>query len=91
MGCKPDPLNFTIKEIAWHGGNTLVLAVYHGCKSFNGEKLMVLKGEHPSNMKVLDPHFLDKDYPVVARFAPTNEGRRLARLCLENLGKREGK
>ena len=80
MGCKPDPEKFKIKHIEVLNGNTIIIANYGG-KTFNGDKLMVLKGEfHEKDLKTLDPHFLNEDYPVFARFKPTKEGMELAKI-----------
>lgn len=78
MGCKPDPKNFTIKHLEHVNGNTIVIANYGGL-TFGGNKLMVLKGIY-HNFETLDPHFLNEDYPVFARFQPTEEGLKFARL-----------
>jgi hypothetical protein len=84
MGCKPDPYKFTIKETRIINGNTIMLANYHGCLSFGGDKLMLLAGEHVIG-ETLDPHFLDNEYAVRARFIPTSDGWKLAELCANNL------
>ena len=79
MGAKPDPTKFTIKSIEHVHGNTIVLANYGG-ETFGGDKLMVLRGIH-TEFQTLDPHFLDESYPVFARFQPTPEGFKLARMA----------
>ncbi len=78
MGCKPDPTKFKIVSTKIVNGNTIVMANYGGA-TFGGNKLIVLKGEHYI-FDTLDPHFLNEDYPVFARFIPTEEGLRLAEL-----------
>lgn len=79
MGCKPDPNNFTIKNIKLVCGNTIVLAQYHGCESFNGDKLILLRGNwNIDQLRTLDPHFLDENYAVIGRFVPTKLGMRMA-------------
>lgn len=86
MGAKPDPTNFRIVRKELVGNNTIVLANYPGCKTFEGDKLMVLRGDYLSwNGETLDPHFLNEDYPVVARFIPTAEGWALAKICARSL------
>lgn len=77
MGCKPDPYKFAIKHLEHVNGNTIVIANYGGT-TFNGNKLIVLRGRY-DYFTSLDPHFLNEAYPVVARFIPTKEGLRLAR------------
>jgi hypothetical protein len=83
MGCKPDPFKFTIASHKIVNGNTIIMANYGGA-TFNGNKLMLLRGI-PAVEESLDPHFLNEDYPVVARFIPTEDGMRLAKLCAESL------
>jgi hypothetical protein len=78
MGCKPDPTQFKIQSIQHVNGNTIVVANYGG-KTFNGDKLMVLKGIF-TEFTTLDPHFLNEEYPVFARFQPNEEGLQLAKL-----------
>lgn len=86
MGCKPDPYKFTIKSIEHVNGNTIVIANYGGA-TFGGDKLMVLRGIY-EEFETLDPHFLSEDYPVVARFIPTEEGVNLARMVATNINDR---
>ncbi len=81
MGCKPDPFKFKIISSEVVNGNTVVVANYGG-KTFNGNKLMVLRGIHDvNNLQCLDPHFLDEEYAVIARFVPNEEGMEMARIC----------
>jgi hypothetical protein len=76
MGNKPDPTNFTIKKIITGDRSTLVLANYPGRTQFGGDKLVLFYGVIPE-FKTLDPHFFE-DYDLVARFAPTQLGWKLA-------------
>lgn len=73
MGCKPDPYNFKIVKIEQLKNYTIVEANYDGCLSFDGNKLMLIKGIYKS-FEALDPHFLNEEYPVIARFQPTEIG-----------------
>lgn len=84
MGCKPDPFKFTINHYEVVNGNTIIIANYGGL-TFNGNKLMVLRGIHSKEQESLDPHFLNEDYPVVARFQPTEKGLELARIIADNI------
>lgn len=84
MGAKPDPYNFKIVKSSIINGNTIIMANYNGCLTFSGNKLMLLKGT-PQIGETLDPHFLDEEYAVVARFIPNDIGWKLAELCAENL------
>jgi hypothetical protein len=80
MGCKPDPEKYKVEHAEWVGGNTIVMANYGG-ETFGGKKLMVLRGKIcAENRKTLDPHFLNENHVVVARFQPTDEGMKLARI-----------
>lgn len=78
MGTKPDPYKFKIVRLEVVGENTVIMANYDGCTTYDGNKLMVLKGIH-KEFETLDPHFIE-DHPVLARFPPTDEGWELARL-----------
>ena len=84
MGCKPDPTNFAIEHFEICGDSTIIIANYGGA-TFNGNKLMVLRGKWTKGqITVLDPHFLNEQHPVYARFQPTIEGLHLARLIANN-------
>jgi len=86
MGCKPDPYKFKITRVENYNGNTIIKAKYDGCLTFGGEKLMLLKGIHlATSLETLDPHFLDEDYAVIARFIPNEMGWKMARICAMSL------
>jgi hypothetical protein len=78
MGAKPDPFKFEIKSLKHHYGSTIIVANYGGL-TFGGDKLMVLRGRfNEEDFESLDPHFLNEEYPVYARFQPTPMGLALA-------------
>jgi hypothetical protein len=82
MGCKPDPYKFKITHIEHYNDNTIIKAVYEGCLTFGGDKLMLLKGWYCyDDFETLDPHFLDEKYAVIARFIPNEDGWKMARIC----------
>lgn len=81
MGTKPDPYNFEVIQREVIYGNTVVMARYPGCLTFEGRKLMLLRGVHTGEFTTLDPHFLDEDYAVIARFVPNEHGWALAKIC----------
>ncbi len=82
----PNPFRFTIVEYEIRNGNTVIMAKYPDCPTFGGKKLMVLKGIYiPKNINVLDPHFLENDHPIIARFIPTSEGYALACMVADAL------
>lgn len=80
MGAKPDPFKFDVIKRHIVHGNTIVLARYHGCLTYHGLKLMLLRGEQEIG-ETLDPHFLTDDHAVIARFVPTDEGWKMAEWC----------
>ena len=80
MGCKPDPYKFTILERNVVNTHTIILSRYDGCLSFGGDKLMLCRGIIPLEIETLDPHFMEGHH-VIARFEPTPQGKRLARIC----------
>ena len=80
MGCKPDPYKFTILERHVINTHTIILAQYEGCLSFGGNKLRLCRGIIQPDIETLDPHFIEGHH-IVARFEPTPEGMRLARIC----------
>lgn len=85
MGAKPDPYNFKIIDKSIIDGYTIILANYPGSVTFSGDKLMVLKGEFYEILESLDPHFLDDDHAVIARFIPNDLGYEMARNTINYL------
>lgn len=80
MGCKPDPTKFEIVELEHCHACTIILAKYEGCKTFDGNKLILLDGIHNlMDFETLDPHFLDEEYAVIGRFIPNEKGWTMAR------------
>ena len=59
---------------------SILLVHYKGCITFGGKKLILLKKEWDGR-KYLDPHFLNDDHIVLARFEPNESGWALARWC----------
>ncbi len=85
MGCKPDPTNFKIVDLE-HVGNCTIVCANYGGLTFGGDKLMVLRGVYEKHqLRVLDPHFLNEQHPVVARFQPTPEGFHMARIIANHI------
>ena len=75
----PNPYKYKILKVEPIRGYLIIEALYFGCTTFEGRKLLLFKGLdliHP-----LDPHLLGGSHPVVARFEPNEKGWRLARLC----------
>lgn len=82
----PDPYKFFVEKSERIGNNTILLVHYFGCTTFDGRKLLLINIPWDDRPE-LDPHFLDGNHIVKARFEPTEEGYKLAKLCAENLGK----
>lgn len=83
----PNPYKFSIIEREYHKDirtMTIALVNYPNCTTFHGDKLLLIRGRLKENPTALDPHFLDGDHPVIARFLPTEDGLNLARLCAKN-------
>lgn len=76
----PNPFRFSINWIEYHGGHTIMSVRYFDCTPFGGNKLLLLRGIHTKDITELDPHFFEGNHPVVARFIPTSEGLRMARV-----------
>lgn len=79
---EPDPKRFEILELQEVQGWTVALVRYPGCTTYRGLKLMVyaVAPDRVRGQFELDPHFLEGEDALspVARFPPTEEGRRLA-------------
>jgi hypothetical protein len=74
----PNPCNFSILYTyeSLLVDLCIVMAKYHGCTTFDGKKLMLVKGRKKEieKMTMLDPHLLGNGHVVVARFEPNDEG-----------------
>lgn len=80
----PNPHRFRIEESEIVNGNTIMLVRYPDCTTFDGLKLLLLKGKHLLFNK-LDPHFLDDiNHPVIARFIPDEDGYIMALAAAKN-------
>ena len=71
----PNPWNFKILKTEQFKNAHVLLIQYPDCTTFEGTKLLVIKGEIKP-VDYVDPHFSDKDgdYAPVARFQPTKQG-----------------
>lgn len=81
----PDPRKFTLIEQRKIGKYTIAEVKYHGCTTFDGHKLLLIKGTFDEFPKILDPHLLGANHPVKARFEPNIIGWNLAIICAETL------
>ncbi len=77
----PDPKKFEILEVGLNNDFTIVRVKYPDCTNYEGVKILVYKGHVIKEImaaKEIDPHFCDKHLSPIARFAPTEEGLKLA-------------
>lgn len=84
----PNPSNFKIITGFYGKNYSLILVKYIGCTTFEGRKILLVKGREKSikKLKQLDPHFFE-DHIVLARFIPNEFGMTLARSTFEKLEK----
>jgi hypothetical protein len=79
----PNPYVFKLRSSKQIGQYFLAEVIYPGCTNFEGSKILVMNID-PEKMLKLDPHFTEGGY-IVARFAPTDQGRTMAELLLSQL------
>jgi len=73
----PDPAKFRIQDIEQVGVFVVAIVHYPNCTNYGGDKVLVWKNTKVSRikaMKLIDPHFLETDRNLIARFRPTTEG-----------------
>ena len=80
----PRPTNFRIEESFDQGSACVLHVVYPDCTTYEGSKILVFRDplatvlQRVEELGYLDPHFLEEDETLVARFRPTEEGQALA-------------
>jgi len=79
----PNKYNFEVKEVYLGTWAHVLLVNYPDCSTYNGDKVLVIKGDYVPNNSELDPHFLDGNN-IVARFVPTEEGIAMAKDLINN-------
>lgn len=84
---EPNPDQWEILECAKVGNYYIVVARYYGCTTYGGKKLLLCNSK-PQGQR-LDPHLLNDNHIVEARFKPNKQGVRLARLCALTLTENE--
>lgn len=87
----PDPKYFTIKDVQYLNGFTIVSVHYDNCAQFEGVKILVFKGDFRLplyGIKEINPHFVKTHkLNLVARFIPTDEGVEMAKTFCSAFGK----
>lgn len=84
----PNKFHFTVLEVMGGSEYVLVKAKYPDATTYGGTKLLLMKRgvfEECIEAKELDPHFLENDRSPIARFAPSEEGWKIAIELLESL------
>lgn len=82
----PNPFRFSVNWVDHDYGHTIMSVRYSDCTTFDGNKLLLLRGYHKAgDFTELDPHFFPDPHPVIARFIPTVEGLRMARAAARSL------
>lgn len=79
----PDPSRFEILRCEYINGKTVLEVKYIDCINFEGNKILILKGDYRPAIKhgtlnSLDPHFFPKS-DLIARFVPTGIGWSMAK------------
>lgn len=83
----PNPFIFKIKRYEQFGEIIVAEINYPNCTNYEGNKIIVLEGISTGKLKglkCLDPHF-SKNFPILARFKPTQRGWALACVFANNL------
>lgn len=87
----PVPSRFTIQRVhRLRGGRSVaVMLTYPDCTNFEGTKILVFDNFRTwyrlLNSGTVDPHFMESEPALIARFRPTEEGWQLARDLVERL------
>lgn len=76
----PNPFKFIILDEKIVNKKSILLVKYKGCTTFGGKKLLLLKGKWKGGNH-LDPHLLNKNHIVAARFEPNKIGWKMAKKC----------
>ena len=77
----PNPNNFKVLSAQCINNYTLAVVQFPDCNSYQQNKVLVYEDDRRDDLwdaKVCEPHFTDEFLSPIARFQPTEEGRRLA-------------
>lgn len=80
----PNPSRWELLEIAEFTNGYALKVRYLDCTNFEGEKVMVFRGEYRERA-YLDPHFQPNKAAPIARFRPDDEGWGMAISLAESL------
>jgi hypothetical protein len=77
----PNPAVFMIKQIRQIRDFVVAMIHYPNCTNYGGDKILVWHGVTVADVRsrtLIDPHFIDGDETLVARFLPTVGGWEMA-------------
>lgn len=83
----PDPSKYDVIATILRKGYTIAWLRYEGCTNYEGQKIVVLKGNwlnHFDLRKPFDPHFIAGG-SLIARFVPSYKGLDMASDFVNNL------
>ena len=74
----PNKFRFSILRYELIGKVAVIMVHYPDCTNYGGKKILVFDDENALKRAIsdgeLDPHFLETNTSMVARFAPTDRG-----------------
>ena len=73
----PNPAKFKIRGYKKIGDWLVVRINYLNCANYQGDKILVFKSMTEKELeikRIIDPHFMESDGKLVARFRPTPSG-----------------
>jgi hypothetical protein len=72
----PDPANFRILKITVIEKYVIATVHYPGCTTFQGKKVLLFQTTKEELLlrKILDPHFVEDDSTLIARFRGNRSG-----------------
>jgi hypothetical protein len=73
----PNPTEWALLDKKVFSGGYVLKVRYFHCTNFEGVKVMVFRGAYRDHI-YLDPHFEPTEKSPIARFAPNDDGWRMA-------------
>lgn len=87
---QPTYKKFEILEVCEIRGYTILKILYPECKNYEGVKILVYRSAELGKIRLkenLDPHFCDNHSSPIARFVPTDEGMKMAKIFVKAICK----
>lgn len=83
----PDPREYEIVKIEFYKEFCIAMINYPDCKNYEGNKVLIFKNVTENMLRqtnFIDPHFCKGNHiSPIARFEPSEEGIKLARIAIE--------